>query len=392
MKKKEIKYAAVLTLLFVAAVLFEVFRPKPIDWSPTFSDKDKIPYGTYVLYSLMGELFEEGVVESRVPAYNYLQKDSTLRAHYLSISQYTAFDENDVNALLDFAAGGNSVFISARYMYNISLLDTLHIEVKDTTVWRLSDSTAMFTNPRLGSQTYRFRKSPGSVFFDGDSLSKFTVLGKNGSGGPDFIKVDFGKGAFYLHLLPAAFSNYHVLDTATSDYAFKALSYLSPDRPVIWDEYVHRGRVGEQSVMRVVMQYPALRWAYYIAIFGILLFVIFEGKRRQRIIPVVKPLQNTTLEFLDVVSRLYFQKQDHKGIARKKIIFFMEQIRTRYRLPTNKLDEEFVETLSRKSGYPPEKTKYLIWKICRTEAETDLTADDLTKLSDEMEDFYANTR
>jgi hypothetical protein len=116
----------------------------------------------------------------------------------------------------------------------------------------------------------------------------------------------------------------------------------------------------------------------------------FGSKRRQRTIPVIKPLQNTTLEFVNVVSRLYFQKQDHRGIARKKAIFFMERIRAQYSLPTGRLDGQFIETLSRKSGYPIEKTKYLIWKIRRTESDDTVTADDLLKLSDEIENFYAN--
>ncbi|MEJ7659859.1 MAG: hypothetical protein WKG07_09645 [Hymenobacter sp.] len=34
--------------LFGAYVALEYYRPKPLDWSPTLSSKDKIPYGTYV--------------------------------------------------------------------------------------------------------------------------------------------------------------------------------------------------------------------------------------------------------------------------------------------------------------------------------------------------------
>ena len=139
------------------------------------------------------------------------------------------------------------------------------------------------------------------------------------------------------------------------------------------------------------MSEVALRWAYYITIFVILLFVLIEGKRRQRIIPVIKPLGNTTLEFVNVVSRLYFQKQDHRNMTRKKIVFFLEHVRTRYQLATNKLDDAFAISLSHKSGYPLEKTKYLIWKIQQIDIAGNITADDLLKINGDIEDFYVES-
>jgi hypothetical protein len=312
------------------------------------------------------------------------------------IAANLAFDSNDTQSLLRFAAAGNSVFLAAQYMRLPELLDTLRIGVNDTLAIALRDSLKVSTslvNPRLGGNRYQFQRTfQNTSFFEFDSLtSAAAVLGRNSLNTPDFIRVGFGRGAFYLHLQPLAFSNYYVLNDTTTDYAFKALSYLPPDRDIIWDEYIHQGRVGDHSIMRVVMSMPALQWAYYTAIFGILLFVIFEGKRRQRIIPAIQPLQNTTLEFVNIVSRLYFQKQDHHGIARKKTLFFLEHVRTQYHLPTNRLDEDFAETLSHKSGYPLEKTKYLVWKIGQITTTGSITADGLLKLNDDIEHFYATT-
>ncbi len=253
-------------------------------------------------------------------------------------------------------------------------------------MWQKKDSLIVFTNPQLNGHPYSFG-SEYIQFFEPDSVSQATILGKNGFDKPNFVKIGHGDGNIYLNLLPMAFTNYYVLNDSTSDYAFKALSYLPPNQPVIWDEYANQGRDEEESALRVVMSYPPLRWAYYIAIFGVLLYVIFEGKRRQRIIPVIQPLKNTTLEFLGVVSRLYFQKQDHIGIAQKKSIFFLEQIRTKYHLKTNQLDEDFVATLSQKSGYPMEKTKYLIWKINQITHQPSMTDLELVQFDKEIEDF-----
>ena len=394
MTKTEIRYLVILCALFVGYVLFEIFKPKPIDWTPTLSNNDKIPYGTYALYSMMNTLFpEQQVIESRIPAYNYLTGDTALQANYIAISNKFSFDRNDIEAMLKFVEAGNSVFLAAHHLRWFDLFDTLHIMVRDTLAFSLRDSlkiSTSFVNPQLGDRQYYFQRAfQSTIYFEFDSLtSNVVILGRNSLGAPDFIRVDHGKGAFYLHFQPLAFSNYYLLNDSTSDYAFKALSYLPPDRTVIWDEYIKRGRVGEASIMRVVMSKTALRWAYYICIFGILLFVVFKSKRRQRIIPIIKPLQNTTLEFVNVVSRLYFQKQDHRGIARKKIIFFLEHIRTQYQLSTHQLDEEFAETLSRKSGYPPGKTKFLMWRIRQVEKSRSISAEDLLELNEEIEIFY----
>ena len=76
--------------------------------------------------------------------------------------------------------------------------------------------------------------------------------------------------------------------------------------------------------------------------------MVFEMKRKQRIIPVINPLANTTLEFVGTIGDLYYQSAEHKNIAEKRIHFLMDQIRAKYWINTDKLDEIFIQTLSPK--------------------------------------------
>jgi hypothetical protein len=112
------------------------------------------------------------------------------------------------------------------------------------------------------------------------------VLSRNARHEPVFIKIQYGRGQFLVHNLPLAFTNYYVLDPKTSDYAVKALAYL-PAWTTYWDEYQKQGRFDkeQQSIFRYVWSQPALNWAYYIVVFGLILFAIFAGKRTQRVIP-----------------------------------------------------------------------------------------------------------
>src|SRR5690606_28020185 len=130
------------------------------------------------------------------------------------------------------------------------------------------------------------------------------------------------KGSFYLSSVPGAFTNYYVLKPRQNRYAAQALSHL-PVAPVWWDEYQKQGPVGDSSVFRVLLCHDALTWAYYIALGALFLFVVFESKRTQRIIPVLEKPRNTTLEFVKVIGNLYYNHRDHRAIAEKKVNYFL---------------------------------------------------------------------
>jgi hypothetical protein len=156
---------------------------------------------------------------------------------------------------------------------------------------------------------------------------------------------------------------------------------------VIWDEYYKVGKGERESPLRFILSRTALAWAYGITIVSLLCYVLFEAKRRQRIIPVVSPPQNATLEFVDTIGRLYYQHGDHKNLAQKKITYFMESIRTRFYLKTGILDEEFVDRLSEKSNVEREQVKMLISLIRKISESDSVSEDMLIRLSDMIERF-----
>ncbi len=78
--------------------------------------------------------------------------------------------------------------------------------------------------------------------------------------------------------------------------------------------------------------------------------MIFNAKRRQRIIPIKEPVKNTTVDFTKTIGNLYFQEKNHQNIAEKKIVFLLEKIRNEYYIDTFNLDETFINRLHQKSG------------------------------------------
>ena len=63
------------------------------------------------------------------------------------------------------------------------------------------------------------------------------------------------------------------------------------------------------------MKHPPLQYAFWLSLLLLLLYILFAGKRMQRIIPLVKPNENTTVTFTETIGRLYLQKKDNKNIA-----------------------------------------------------------------------------
>lgn len=352
-------YIAFLVLLLVGIIFIDANRPKPIDWSPTYSIKDKIPFGMYIFKQEADSLFKgqkvnavyETAYEFLEPLYNYdsLVNTYTKKGNILSISENYLIDDESTQEILYFVEHGNKAFISSKN-FPQKLMDSLKFSFSSKFI--ASDSlNSWVANPKLGSKKYSITIGAGNTYFDKIDTLTTTVLGYQGNKEKlvNFIKVPYGYGEIYLHTQPAAFTNYHLLKENHSEYASKVLSYIDKG-DVFWLLKNQSGLVVSNSPLRYILSQPALKWAMYISLIGILIFIIFTAKRKQRIIPIIKPLDNTTVDFTKTIGNLYFQEGNHDNIIEKKIIYFLEKIRNEYLLETNILDENFEKKLQQKTG------------------------------------------
>jgi hypothetical protein len=386
------KYIFLLGLLFGFLVLVEYYRPKPINWEQTFSNKDKIPYGTYILYQMLPALFKNADIRPvRLPISNLLEDEAIFdeESNYVFINQEFTLDSLDLAALLDYVAAGHNVFISAQRFPGL-LRDTLHF---DTAIMGKSKNDSvglLFTHPTLKNKlSSRYHRQKVNFYFDSLPGTQANILGKTTTGEVNFVRVPLGAGSFYLHSVPLAFANYHVITNRGADYAALALSHL-PIRTVYWDEYQKQGRQQDDSEFRVLLAHEPLRWAYYVTLSGLLLFLLFESKRTQRIIPVLEKPRNTTLEFVQVVGNLYFNYKNHKIIAEKKINYFLEFLRRHYHeTNTTDLDREFQERIAAKSGVALTQILELFDLTQNIKAAASISEAQLWALNKKLENFYA---
>ncbi len=54
-----------------------------------------------------------------------------------------------------------------------------------------------------------------------------------------------------------------------------------------------------------------LKWAFWMLLLLFLIVFLFESKRRQRLVPVIGALRNTSLDFVKTIRRLYYQRRDN---------------------------------------------------------------------------------
>lgn len=362
-------YIFLLVVLLVAIVVIDINRPKPIDWSPTYSIKDKIPYGMYVFDKEIDSLLGKQKIErfSNTP-YEYFDSDAYLdtlipsnkkKGTFINIAKISNLDEQSISQICSFVGQGNAAFISSETIPN-SLLDSLNLTMDNE--YKYSDSIYNWVaNKKLGAQKYKIIEGVNNNYFSKIDTLNTTVLGyqSGDSARVNFIKVNYKIGTFYLHTQPVAFTNFHLLKGNHHEYAEKVLSYI-PKTDLFWGIKDQNGEVISASPMRYILSQPALRWAWYIFLIGMIIFIIFNAKRKQRIVPIIKPLPNTTVDFTKTIGNLYYQEGDHDNIIDKKIIYFLEKIRNDYLIDTHKLDDDFIKKLHSKSGRKLEDIKNVV--------------------------------
>lgn len=385
------KYMIIATLVLVGYMAMQYFKPKPTDWRPTYLKEDKIPYGTYILNQRIHDLFPNAkVAVKRKAIYNTLKEDTiSEQSNYLIIASAVTIDKLDYQQMVKYMQKGNQIFIAANEIKGV-LLDTLKTSLANDIYFRSGKKYAVnFVSPTLKRDVdYYFDRGLSEQYFSKLDTTRTTVLGKKQGETANFIRYSFGKGALYILPNPQLFTNYSLLKEDGSEYASKALSYLPKTGHLIWDEYFTRPDLNSQSPLRVLFQYDQLRWAYYIALFSLLAFVLFEIKRRQRIIPIISRPKNTSVEFVETVGRVYYQQRNNRDIAEKKVSYWLEYIRNKYRLRTLTLDEEFKEALISKTGANAETIESLLAEIKQLKAGQMVSDHDLIRLNKLIELFY----
>lgn len=366
-----------IALLAAVYLLFGTRKRGPeYSWREHYKSASKDPYGTFLVKNLLDTYY---------PGEDFVNLGDSLNValdtgNFVSIGGSFWLDSAELNTLLLFVQKGNRAFIASQD-FPIELLDSLGMGEcidfsipDDSTYYADSERSFEDTLVKLNFDHPSFHDSAGyacrydyhhkpqrydwdyfsnELFCEGQSV--FASLGTvKGEGYPNFIKASYGNGEFYLHTTPLAFTNYYLIKQRGLEYSEKAFSHLVKGK-VYWDgrsggpNDMGGGKHRAESPLKYILSQPALAWAWFILLALALLYLAFRAKRRQRVIPVLEPNANSSMEFIGTMGRLYFLQNNHRQLALQKMKLFLNFVRDRYHLPTKDLNEQFVKGLASRS-------------------------------------------
>src|SRR5512145_1546481 len=107
------KHVLIILILFAALIVLRHLAPKPQNWELSFSGYKKSPYGCKVTKDLLHVIFPNKDIHINTGSYYITLQDSVSQSNLIIISDHFNPDDLDLNALLDFVAQGNNLFISS---------------------------------------------------------------------------------------------------------------------------------------------------------------------------------------------------------------------------------------------------------------------------------------
>ncbi|MGS4344550.1 DUF4350 domain-containing protein [Myroides odoratus] len=388
------KFGIALLVLVACIFLYERGKTKPIYWHETYNNKDKNPYGLYIFDQEVEKLLQgKTFTRFSTDLFTFLYQpnyDTITPSNLLVVSgEYVDLDQYTAKHLKTYIEKGNTAFIFADELSN-SFLEVFGLQYQETNSENYdtrSTSVLTLTNPKLTTQKFRIKTpvDPQSFEILDSVKNKVDILGyrtlKDTIKQVNVVRIKEGKGQLILGSSPLIFTNYYLLESNNHLYVEGVLSYLPP-RDITYMLVQHTGDKGESSsLLRFIFEHPALTWAWYFFLLALVVFTLFTAKRKQRIIPIIPTVKNTTVAFTKTVSNLYIQSKDYNDLIHKSIIYTLEKIRRIYAIDTTQLDEKFVQQLQAKTNKDKTDILAFVNLVNQYSASSFLaTAEDLVRL------------
>lgn len=338
-------YAVIFIVVMLILALLEVNKKETTDWRKNFNINEKSPFGLFVFNNEAKDLFKNNLKRIEQTPYDYYNQ-------YKKGVQNIIVIENDLDKeswkkiLNQVSNGSDAMIMVSRIPKDIS--DSIGYYGADISF--AEENVLKLTDHKYQNDFIKLDKFPSGRGFS-YIKPKVEVLGKtvekNNLDQANFIKTSFGKGTIYVHSEPLFLTNYYLLKPGNIKYAQDIFSYLQ-DRETVW--FVKNDTKVSRFFMRFVLSNPALKYAWWLLLGGLVLFIFFNAKRKQRIVPVAEPLRNTSVDFVKSIGNLYLQEGDFHDMMAKKAQYFLNKVRIDLLIDTQNLDDEFAKKLHLKTG------------------------------------------
>lgn len=401
----------VIFVILLGAFIHAAVQEKPFKWMETYHSYDRNPYGGYVIFNQLPKFFPGNKVKrlgknDLSPYYSHLkmdfstkvddERDSTLHLELLDqdfnnqfnlfgLSKEFYLDDVNARAFLMHLYQGNHALISAFHFGGI--LPTLTgIETEIQNGIPPDDEAGKFS-----IKIYDHKAVKVKPFTNLTTILSFPdsaeVIATNLAGEVLGIRLPVGEGSVTFFTFPPIFSNYYILKDNTS--LSSSLLGALPNKPTFWtNKFVGGYNVQEsRSLLSFIHSEPSLTWAFYTLLLAVLIYLVFQIKREQRAIPVIKAQKNVSLKFTETITNLYLMKRDNKDLLQKKMIFFLEQVRSRYHMDVNTNDANFYKRLAVKTNVSEDLVKYLFHIYKKLTAKKEVSKEEFLTFNRLLQNF-----
>ena len=321
---------------------------KTKNWEIDLTQNSKNPYGLYIAHKEIGNL-SKGKVQD-LEKLSELNIDPAKAKNYaiVVISDESYFDSITLQNFNNIVKNGGIVLISD---YQDNTLDTIYTNnIPPTADFELT------TNETFNIQKKKLVEHHYFETFSNDFSIIGTIKYKN-KNYPNILKKqpENAKGYYLFHAEPLYFSNYYLLNQDSYFYTKSVLQHLK-GRTIIWYNTDKTYASSNTSMMRYILSEKALKYAWYVLLALLFIFLIFRSRREQRIIPIYKQEENHTVEFAKTILSLYQENGEIKDIISKKIDYFLYKIRKIFLIETDDITHKnFIEIVAQKGNFTQEE-------------------------------------
>lgn len=410
MKNSNLKTAFILILaIALVAIFWFISQTNSFNWTELYRYQGKQPYDLKLVHDHL---------ENQVGSANFSIQDKSFQSQqlpsnsaYVFIGVQAFYDPEEVDSLLAWVNQGNTAFFAVKALdYDLigEFFDSLTCPpiLKGNTAY-LFDTTVVATllHPAFKGQKANFEyigyQGPEKYdfgCFDGRLFcpdSPYEPLGLVQNTHVNFIRIPLGKGQLLAHAAPVMFSNYFMTSYREAAYVQAVLSHIN-SKEIVWDEY-HRyphqeyniGSTGQGSTpLEFILEHKSLRWAFYLILSLALIYLVSATRRRQRIVKLIEPLRNSTLEFVQAMGRLYFLQRNHPTLIQMQMRYFLHFIRERYRVKARTPELIQLDILSQRAAIPKEQIQAIINEYTRLKAYVELSDAEAIAFHKLLNQFY----
>ncbi len=400
-----------LTLFLVAGYLYlKQYMPKH-NWKLNLDIESEQPYGLKLTYEILqeGNFFTE-FKKVEKPLFEEIEKNDT-NSLVFYIGNYYRTDSLSLSFLKEFIEKGNDMFFCSKEAMN--QVHSLFFEAStdgNIELVNIMDpiiSTSILDN-KNSERPYMFHYQYLKDTIEYAWLAKkptinnysITDLGSVEDSLVNFWKIRYGNGHIYFHSHPLLFTNYHIAKEDKFEYFNRVLNTMGNQYEYLyWDEYnktlpsaKNTNNGFSDSPFIFILENKSLRWAFYLSLGLILLYIAFHIKRRQRPIALYPFKENTSISYAKALGTLYFQHSNKSELAKKLFDVFKLKVNQKYGIPIELKKQSTIERIAKKSGVERKLVESIFKLYFSIRYDPNPQKSDTIKLYNQLEMFYSKCK